>query len=415
MEQILIIFIFSIVFIIISSAIVSGSEAALLSVSYPKIKDLQSKKKSKHDKLKYDKVLHIKDHIHKYITSIVILNNVINIVGSIFIGSLAGKIFGNFYVGIVSAILTFLIILFSEIIPKIYGKRFDSKISVLIATPLIIITKILFPLIWILNKITNLFIGNSKMQDSVSEGVIREMAILGKQEGSINKYESELIENVFDMNDTEVYEILVPRNKIHTLSLNSKYKEILKLSLKSGHTRFPVLDNNDEVAGLVNVKDLFKYYGKEKNFDIKKVIRQLEFAPETMKISTLEQKLRKNKTHMAAIFNEYGDFTGIVTLEDIFEELLGEIHDEFDTEDKLIKKVEAKKFIIDASCDIEDVEDKFGLGINTELDYTTLNGFLIKKLGRIPQEKETIVFEKGTFKIIKTNGKQILKVELLLK
>lgn len=411
----MLILIISILLVVIFSGIVSGTEAAIISLSIAEAKEIFSNASTSIQIRRAQRLLYIKDNLQKYITTIVILNNIINIVGSMFIGFLAAQMFGNFVMGIISAILTFLIILFSEIIPKIYGERYDDKIAPNVAFGLILMTKFLFPLVWFFNKLTNLFLDNSKIENNVSEGVIREMAIMGKHEGSINKYESELIENVFDMDDTEVYDIIVPRNKVETITPDMKFKELIKLSQKTGFTRFPVLDEENEVIGMVNVKDLFKFYGKEKSFDIKKVLRKLEYAPEAMKISTLEQKLRKNKTHMAAIFNEHGDFTGIVTLEDIFEELLGEIQDEFDTENKLIKKIEPKKFIVDGSYDIEELNDNFNLGLELFGDYSTINGFIINKLGKIPKENVSIVFDKATFKVLKRNQKQILTLELSLK
>lgn len=411
----MLILIISIFLVVIFSGIVSGTEAAIISLSFPEAKEILTNAETLNEKQRAERLLHIKNNLQKYITTIVILNNIINIVGSMFIGYLASQMFGNFYMGIISAILTFLIILFSEIIPKIYGEKYDDKIAPHITKPLIFMTALLFPLVWFLNKITNLFIDNSKIENNVSEGVIREMAILGKHEGSINTYESDLIKNVFEMNDTEVYDIMVPRNKVEALDAKATFKEIFKLSQKTGHTRFPVIDDEDEVIGMVNVKDLFKFFGKEKSFDVKKILRVLEFAPEAMKISTLEQKLRRNKTHMAAIFNEHGDFTGIVTLEDIFEELVGEIHDEFDNEDKLIKKIEPKKYHISSSYDIEELDEKFNLELNLEGDFSTLNGFIINKLGRIPNLDEVIVFGKCSFKILKANNKQILNLELVIK
>lgn len=417
--ELLLLFIFSSLLIIVLSGLISGSEAALLSTSYPEAKEFLTKSRTEKEVRKAERLLAIKDNLQRYITTIVILNNVVNIVGSMFIGLLAARFFDNsLYVGMVSAVLTFMIILFAEIIPKVIGEKHSVKISLAISNTLFVLTIFLHPLVLFLNKLTNIFVDTSKGGNQISEGVIKEMAILGKAEGSINNYESELIKNVFEMDDTELYDVMVPRKKVVSLTFSTKFFEIIDIAKKTGFTRFPIIsdDDEEEILGLINVKDLFKYHGKEKTFNIKKILRKIEFAPEAMKLSTLEKKMRNSKTHMSAIFDEHGSFSGIVTLEDIFEELVGEIEDEFDTEEKLIKKLGPNKYLVDASCEISELNEKLNLKLNTHDDYSTLNGLLIEEIGYIPTEKqEVIIIKKAQFRIIKANLKQILKVEVVLK
>lgn len=401
--------------VIVFSGLVSGSEAAILSISYPKVKELLSESKKK-EKKRLEILIYIKDNLQSFITTLVVLNNIINIVGSIYVGYVASQIFGDIYLGVISAALTFAIIIFSEIIPKVYGERYSEKISPRISYPLLFVYKTLYPLIFVLNRITKLFIRGESTENHVSEGIIREMALLGKQEGSINQYESELIENVFEMDDIEVYDIMVPKNKVAIINLKTTFQELLSLAKDTGFTRFPVLNEKDDIIGLVNVKDLFRFYDNEKNFSVTKILRPIEFAPEAMKISTLEMKLRRNKTHMAVIVNEHGDFTGIATLEDIFEELLGDIEDEFDDEDEIMmKQIDNRKYSIDGSYDIEELNDELDLSLELEDNYSTLNGFIVDKLGRIPKLNEVIAFKTCSFKVTQANKRQILRVELLLK
>lgn len=396
--------------VIILSGIVSSSEVAIISISYPKVKEILTGAKTKKDQKKAEALLRIKENIKKYITTIVVLNNIINIIGSIYIGVIASEIFGEIYLGIISGILTFLIIVFSEIIPKVLGEKYASSYSRLIAGPLIIVTNILSPVLYLFDKFIHLFIKEESNYHHVSEGIIKEMAVLGKQEGSIDAYESELIENIFEMDDTEAYQIMVPKNKVQLLDHDSNYERIVKILRRTGFTRFPV-SKKDEIIGLVNAKDLFKFHKREEEFNIDEVLRPIEFVPETMKIITLEQKLRRNKVHMAAIVNEHGDFTGIVTLEDVFEELLGEIEDEFDLEEELFKKLDTKSYEIDASIDIEEFNENFPENIPTELDFITLNGYIINRLGFIPTKGEKLVMDKGIFEILSTNRKRVLKVK----
>lgn len=408
----LISFFILILLILILSGLISGSESALLSLSYAKAKELYTIAKTKKQKRRALILLEIKENLKKYITTIVVLNNVVNIIGSIYIGVMASQLFGDLYLGLISGVLTFLIIIFSEIIPKIYGEKHSASISLFIARPLKILYLIFYPINFILDKIIHLFIKESP-KNQISEGEIREMAFLGMQEGSIASYENEVIENVFRMNDVTAYDIMEPKNRVCIITHNQKYSEIIELVKKTGFTRFPV-EKNSEVIGLINVKDLFKFYDKEKEFNVNKILRPIIFAPEAMKLNSLEEKLKKSKIHMAVIVNEYGDFTGIVTLEDIIEELLGEITDEFDREEiKFIEKLSEEKYHILAEIEISQLNEDLELKIAEDEDYSTLNGYLISLFGNIPRVNETISTEFGIFRIIQRSKKKIIQVEFI--
>ena len=409
-------FIGFILLVVLLSAMISGSEAALLSLSYAKAKELvRIDEENKKFKGPSHQLLHIKEHIEKYITTIVILNNIVNIIGSIYVGVLATAIFGEVYLGFVSAGLTFLIILFSEIIPKIYGEKHSQTICLIIVRPLVVLTFILKPVVLLMEKLTNVFIKQND-NSQVSEGEIKEMAVLGMQEGSINSYESEVIGNVFKMNDVEVYDLMVPKNKIRTIEKGSSFNQVVDLINETGYTRFPVENKKGEIIGLINTKDLFKFHGRESEFKLSAIVRPIIYAPETMKASTLEEKLKKNRIHMAAIVNEHGDLTGIVTLEDIIEEIVGDIEDEFDySGEEEIKKIKEGKYHIDAAIDIEDLNDELGLSLETTDSYTTLNGYLLSKLDKIPKVNDTYEVEEGIFRVIKRSKKKVISVEFVKK
>lgn len=414
----IILFLLYVLGLLVSSAVLTCSEAAILSVSYTKAKEILSTQKSKKKKRNAEKLIFIKDNIKEYITTLVILTNIVNIVGSIYVGVLASELFGEFYIGIVSGVLTFLIIVFSEIIPKVYGERNSEAISLFIAGPLMVLTKILKPFVYMLNKIAGLFIKGKDDSNYVSEGEIREMAALGEKEGSINSYESEVIQNVFRMNDIEVYDVMIPKHKVEIIEYSAKYETVVEICEKTGCTRFPVV-KEEEVVGLINIKDLLKYYGKEKNFKVSKILRPIIFAPESMKLFSLQEKLKKNRVHMAAIVNEHGDFTGIVTFEDIIEELLGDINDEYDStseNSENIKEINPKKYHILGETEISEFNEYFKFDVNgDETDYTTLNGFLTTKLDKIPKVNDELKLEQGTFRIIKANKQKVLMIEFNIK
>ncbi len=400
-----------IVAIVVLSGLISGSEAALLSVSYTKAKEIQIQADKK-SRRRADVLIHIKENIDQYITTIVVMNNVVNIIGSIYVGVLAQRIFNDdLFLGIISGTLTFLIIMFAEIIPKVYGEKHCDGISLRISTPLLYISNILKPVNFILNKISNFFVKRDATIQ-VSEGEIKEMAALGHQEGSINKYESEVIRNVFDMNDTELYEAMIPKNKVSIVHMDEELNNVISLAESTGHTRFPIANDRGEIVGLINIKDLFKFHDREKNFSISKILRPIVYAPEAMKVLTLEQKLKQERIHMAAIVNEHGDFTGILTLEDIIEEIIGDIADEFDKkEEKKIRKTRGHKYIILANTEIDEINEELGLELPEDEDYSTLNGYLVTRLDKIPKVNDRLQIQKGTFRVISATKRRVLKVE----
>ncbi|MDA3855983.1 MAG: hemolysin family protein [Candidatus Woesearchaeota archaeon] len=402
-----------IITIVLFSGLVSGSEAALLSTSYAKAKELENSKKTRN---KAKPLMKIKDEMQKYLTAIVILNNLINIVGSIYVGVLATELFGEIYLGIVSGILTFLIIIFAEILPKVYGEKYSTEISLIIARPIIIITTLIYPVVYIINKFTTKVVKENK-ENNISEGEIKQMATLGQIEGSLNKYETDIINNVFEMNDIEAYDIMVPKNKVEVIDSKSSLNSIVELVEKTGYTRFPIIENR-EIIGVINTKDLFKFLNKAADFSISKILRPVIFAADSMKIFALEQNLKKERTHMAIIVNEHGDFTGIVTLEDIIEELLGEIEDEFDHEEKLpYIKISENKYTVDATADIFELDEDLDLklDLSDDEDFTTINGFLISEIGRIPKVNDIVKLKHTIFRVIKATKRKVLEVELVIK
>ncbi len=399
--------------IILLSAFISGSEAAILSVSYGKIKSIYETTKNKKEKEKAKQLLEVKENIRKYITTIVILNNIINIIGSIYVGLFAAQLFGNTIVGIISGIFTFLIILFSEIIPKVYGETHSLKISLTVTPIIVFFTKILYPIVLLLNKIASLFV-KKQNKKIVSESEIKAMAEIGFDEGSINDYEKEVIRNVFEMDDIEVFEIMIPKNKVQTINIKDSFEKIIETIKKTGYTRFPII-KEEEIIGLLHVKDLFKYYDDKKNFNIQKIMRKVIYAPETMKIFTLQEKLKKSKTHMAIVVNEFGDYTGIVTLEDIIEEMIGDIKDEFDREEKNIEKKGEKKYHVNADINVEELNEKLDLKIPEQEEYTTLNGYITYKLDRIPKNNDIIKEENYIIRVIEASKKKAIKTEITKK
>jgi len=407
----LVFFIASVIGIIIGSGLMSGTEAALLSLNIAKVKEyekLNSKNNIKDRAV--DRIYFIKENLQYYISVLVVLNNIINIGGSMFIGLLATRIFGDVYIGIFSAGLTLAIIIFSEVIPKVIGERHCLKVTLKMSQFLMFFGIVFRPLIFIIESFVGLLIKDDS-QENVSKGEIREMAILGTQEGSLDNYEGELIDNVFELNETAIYDIMVPRHKIETIELSTSFQEILKLVKEKGYTRFPI-DKDSDIIGFIHVKDLFEYVDKVDEFSVKKIMRQLVFVPEVMKVVNVERKLKSSRSHMCGIVNEHGEVSGIITFEDIVEEIFGEIEDEHDLAiEDLVIKVKDGIYHISGECEISKLNEELDITIDDEGDYSTLNGFIIEMLGRLPNLREEIKINEGLLRVISLNKKKILKVE----
>lgn len=325
----------TILVILFGSAILSCVEAALFSVSLSRIKVLAEKKKRGAVSL-----LLIKENMRRPITVLVIFTNVLNIVGSIIVGVVAVKIFGNAWLGAISVALTFLIIIFGEIIPKSFGESHSEKIALAAAKPLFFITKIFSPFIWIIEKITDPF---TKKSAIVSEEEIRMLSHLGHLEGSIEEDEKEMINKVFRLNDLTAKDIMTPRTVVVAFEEEKTLAELEERIYNLSRSRLPMYHKNlDNITGVCHERDLLTALARdEKERKIAEFRQEVIVVPESMKADKLLPFFQKQKCHLAVVIDEFGGTSGIVTLEDVLEQLVGEIVDEKDKE--INTRIEAKK------------------------------------------------------------------------
>ncbi len=313
-----------ILLVLIGSALFSGVEVALFSISLGKVMALQKKGKRGANSL-----LKVKENISRPITVIVIFNNIVNIVGSILVGFYATQTLGSGWLGTISAILTFLIIIFGEIIPKNIGENYAEKIGLIVAGPLLGLTKLLTPIVWLFEKITNKF---SVKKNVASEEEIKILSHLGHLEGSIEKDEKEMIQNVFRLNDLLAKDIMTPRSVIVSFPGNKTLGEIKDQIYNSRQSRIPVYgkDPND-IIGVCFLKEVLMALAKD-GMDRKVT----DFTYEVMTVSPKSKVdyllilFQKKRHHLAIVKDKYGTVLGLVTLEDVLEQLVGEIVDETD-------------------------------------------------------------------------------------
>jgi CBS domain containing-hemolysin-like protein len=313
--------------IIFGSAICSGTEAALLSLPLLRAKQLAQNKPSP----SAIALLGIRQHVTRPIATIVVLNNIFNIVGSIVVGRIAASIFSNAGIGIFSAVLTFAIILFAEILPKTLGERYAESIGLTVAIPVRGITVVFTPLIWLLEKITApLTKGNKRPITNESE--IRLLTILGYQEGLIEDDEAEMIDRVFRLNDLMAADIMTPRVAITYIPGIAILREVQEEIIQSQHTRILVIEEDlDHVIGVALKAELLAALVQgQGDATVKSVMRQVHYVPDTERTDRLIKTFQSLREHLMVVVDEYGGVSGVVTLEDTLEVLTGEIVDETD-------------------------------------------------------------------------------------
>ncbi len=318
---------------------------------------------------------------------------------------------------IITIILSYFTLVFGELVPKRIAMKYYEKVSFASIGIIKAISIITAPFVKFLtfstNIVSKIFGVTGEEEENVTEEEIRMMIDVGEEKGAIEEQEKEMINNVFEFNDKVVSEIMIPRNKIFALDINLTISDVIeKLSEDMRYSRMPVYDESiDNIKGIIYIKDLL-LSNKNKNSKIKSLVKEAYFISDTKKVNELFQELRKNKKQIAIVIDEYGGTAGMVTMEDILEEIVGEIYDEYDKETDKIKKIDNNTFLFDASIALYDVEKFLDIEIEEE-EVDTLGGYLIKMLDRIPKdgEKPIIETEKVTYKIEKVKDRKIIKVK----
>lgn len=317
------------------------------------------------------------------------------------------------------SIITFLHITLGELAPKSAAIQYPQSVTLGIAYPLKLFYVVFKPFIFLLNGSANLMlrlvgINPAGEQLAHSEEEIRLLIADGRKSGVIDATEYKLIENIFNFTETTVKEIMVPRTEVFALDLANGFQENFKLAVESGFTRIPVFrDTIDTLVGVLYVKDLFKIDRQASGTDLEKILRPLYFAPETTSINRVMQDFMQQRVHMGIVIDEFGGTSGIVTMENILERIVGQIQDEYDEEKKDFESNPDGSFTINAKMRIADFNQQFQSALPEDADYETLAGFLNDHFGHIPAVGESIEFQKLSFKVLKKTPKQIQQVRVV--
>ena len=402
------------VLLLSASAFFSSAETALMTSNKLRIRNL-----AENGDKRAEKVLEITANTDKMLSAILIGNNIVNLSASALSTTLTLKIFGSSLVGIATGILTFLILVFGEITPKNVASKNAENIALKYIGIISVLVVILTPVIYVVNKVAgiviSLFVKNNDDNNMVTEDELRAMVEVSHEDGVIEKEEKKMIVNVVDFGDTVAGDIMLPRVDMVMVSVESSYEEILKIFREERYTRIPVYEESpDNVIGILNVKDFLLIEDKE-NFSVKEHLREPLYTYEYKKTSSLMVDMRKTGANIVIVLDEYGTTVGLITLEDMLEEIVGEIRDEFDAdEDEGITKISETEYLIDGSTNLDDVNDRIGLELSSE-EYESIGGIIMEKLGRLPVEGEVITFDNIILTVKKMDHARIEKVGLKLK
>lgn len=405
---------FAIGLCIVLSSIFSGSETTLTSLSELKVRHMiEENPKAKPLNLWLE-------NPNKVLNTILIGNNIVNILASVLATDFTAKFAGNSNIAVVTGIMTVMILFFGEITPKTYAKHNAERFAIPVIKMLKIPYVIFYPVSYGINRLVRLLIilsgGNAdRAKHKITEDELEFYISESGKEGMLEDTKTQMLQNIFDISDIYVKEIMVPRTDMVAIDINSKPDDYLDRILSSEFSRIPVYDDSvDKIVGILYVKDLLQFVKEDgAHFDLRKVIRKPFFVPETKKIDAMMGEFQKSRNHMAVVIDEYGGVAGIVTLEDILEEIVGEIWDEYDTEEHEVTQVSDDSYIVDVRMDIDDFCEKFDIEKTHDMEeYDTVGGLVFDIAGKIPDVGEVYEFANYKFKILNKHERRLDKVEL---
>ena len=376
----------------------SGLEVALVSIRLSKIEQLVK------NKVKGASSLHkLKSNPSRMMSSVNLGNNLASIAATALATSIALKLFGDEGLAIVVGIMTFLILVFGEITPKTYCNANATKVAVRNSRILLAFSYALFPIVWIFEIITKGMIrltGSSDIPPGLTEDEIKEIVDQGLKDKAIEKQESELVHGALNFDDIIIRSVMTPRPKMFTLKSKMMLFEALPEINKNGFSRIPVYsENRDKIVGIVHVRDILKRLeGEDKIITLEQVMREPFFVSQEKKVSSLLKEMQGRKAHMAIVVDEFGGVEGCVTLEDLVEEIVGEIHDETDITKSNFEREGSDTIITNGDIEIDEINEIFRTEIPQGDDYASLNGLLHEKLADIPKEGDSIVI--GPLRIV---------------
>ena len=398
------------VVLLLLSAFFSSAETAISSVNRVKVRALEEAGK-KHAKTHN----HIYDNYHRALTTILIGNNIVNLSASSIATLLTARLWGNVYVSVSTGVLTFLVLIFGEIVPKTWARRNADKLSLSFAPVIKGIMIVLFPIVFIIQNVARfslfIFRQNKEADEAITEDELRTYVDVSHEDGVIESDEKKIINNVFDFSDAIARDVMIPRIDMISIPEDSTYKDIMKVFRETMYTRLPVYKGDaGNINGFINVKDLLRLKNPAA-FEVSKFRREAFYTYEYKKTSDLLIEMRDSAMTLAFVLNEYGETVGMITLEDLLEEIVGQIRDEYDEDEEGLIKETEEGYLIEARMKLEDINDELGTKFESE-DYDSIGGLVLDQLDRIPEDGETVTLEDGT--VLKVEGIRMNRIVKVL-
>lgn len=379
--------------LVILSGFFSSAETALTTVNRVRMRNLEDEGNKRAARV--NKIL---ENYSKMLSAILIGNNVVNLSAASLATTLASRI--NLAVGIATGVLTLVVLIFGEIVPKTWAMFSSEKLSLVYSGIIYGLMQLLTPVIFVLDKLANgilrlMGIDPDRKASTMTEAELRTYVEVSHKDGIIESEEREMIYNVFDFSDALAKDIMIPRINMVTVSVTDSYEQILQVFRESMYTRLPVYqDDQDNIIGIINIKDFILTEDQE-HFRVTDILRDAHYTYEFKKVADLLIEVREKTTGVTFVLNEYGVTVGMITLEDLLEEIVGEIRDEYDAdEEELIQEKGERTWLVEGSMKLDDINDELGTVLDSE-DYDSISGLIIENLNRLPEDEEEVILENG--------------------
>ncbi|QSZ66746.1 HlyC/CorC family transporter [Methanofollis aquaemaris] len=395
---------------LVMSGFFSSAEVALISITRAKVRTLVNEERDGAEAL-----AQLKEYPDHILITILIGNNVVNVGAASLATAVAIARFGDAGVGIATGVVVILMLVFGEIGPKTYAARYTDRLALFAAPWILLMAKVLYPLLWGYDRFSSHFSLMQGAEPSITEEEIKEWIDVGEEEGTIEEEEREMLYSVFKFGETTAREIMTPRVDVVVIEDTNSMEGSINLFNETGLSRLPVYhDQIDNVVGVLNVKDVFSAEFSKEEASISEMMYDAFFVPESKMIDDLLKEMQIRKVHMAIVLDEYGGFAGVVTVEDILEELVGEILDEFDEEEPAIQKLGGGVYMVDAQVWVEHLNEDLEVALPVGESYETIGGLIFNMLGHLPLRGEVVKLKDGTsLAVMQMRGRRITKVKLI--
>ena len=409
----------AILILILLSAFFSSAETALTTVNKHRLRAL-----AEEGNRNAQRVLKLIENPAKMLSAILIGNNIVNISASALATTLTTNVFGSKFVGVSTGILTLVVLLFGEITPKSLATLYNEKIALTYIHVVAPLVTLLTPVIWLVDKLSGIIffvlrVDRDAANNQMTEGELRTIVDVSVEDGVIEKEEKSMINNVVDFGDSKAKDVMVPRADMALVSVDATFDEVFEIFNEEHNSRLPVYDDNkDTVIGIVYLKDLFFFQNQNDNkkmtFSIRNIMREPFFVYEYQKTSSIMAEMRNRFVSLAIVLDEYATAVGLITIEDLIEEIVGEIRDEFDMDElKMITKISDNHYEIDAAMKLSDLEDSIGIELESE-NYDSLGGYVIELLDHLPNVGETVKKDGMTFQVVSMEKNRIDRIAVTI-